>query len=596
MALHDSSDEREYQRYDDRRPASKDKNPSLPLVELLEKPFLGFGSSGIEMTSPARISRNIGSTVDPPRGKPSSTRSTSYVSWSVSGVSSHHSPQLHYFDKTSTKSPIHIERTRASATDVPSAHSEIQYLDRGPKQVGVRNDTYQECPGPTPKSRDPVPENDFANRSIQFAHQPISDSVKRQSTPKNASNDRHGSLKESTPQQSRSNDKFKAASIEEGQVELPSLPVPGSSGGMSQEDSSVLIDAELDNFLQKFKPDQTQSADDLARQPPSHCAQSEVLNAVGHVNSTNLEKATDSVSESEKKYTNPGVENSPSRHDSAKPSDFLSKRALEDSTNHTGGPSRLELLSPVPRKSPGSVQNRCRLGNTKNRPEHTVESNPHDVLTRNAWSGYNNIYQQQTEIGGHDLKSTQDCEKVRIHVDFESPDNQLAFHDLVNDVHNNLGGHDDYENIEACGLNDDMVGGHHGDSHHEESTMSAPNTIEELFDPSTLTSGTELDVPPYRNGLLHRNQVPSGDFIELEDGYPYPPNHNLNISALPGKNDSYERGPDEKYWLEGRRRLDVRPQLRARNVTYDLGDKVRMASVQQNEDELPGFWKPHKRY
>lgn len=596
VALHDSSDEREHQRYDDRRPTSKDRDPSLPLVELPEKPFLGFGSSGIELTSPAWISRNIGSTVDPPRGKPSSTRSTSYVSWSVSGAPSHHSPQLHYFDKTSTKSPIHVEHTRASTADVPSAHSEVQYLDRGRKQVDVRNDTYQECLGPTPKSRDPVPENDFANRSIQLAHQPISDSVKSKSSPKNPSNDRQGSLKESTPQQSRSNDKFRAASIEEGQVELPSLPVPDSSGGMSQEDSSILVDAELDNFLQKFKPDQARPVDDLARQPPSHCAQSEVLNNVDYVNSTNLEKATDSLSVSENKYTNTGVENSPSRHDSEKPSEFLSKRALEDSVNHTGGPSRLELLSPAPPKSPGSIQNRCRLGNPKNRPEHTVEWKPHDVFTRNAWSGYNNIYQQQTGIGGHDPKSNKDCEKARIHVDFEGPENHVAFHDLVNDVRNDLGGHDDYENIEAYDLNHDRVGGHQSDSHHEESTMSEPNTVEELFYPSTLTSGTELDVSPYRNGLLHRNQVPSGDFIELEDGYPYPPNHDLNISALPGKINSYEQGPDEKHWLEGRRRPDVRPQLRARNVTYDLGDNMRMASVQQNDDELPGFWKPHKRY
>lgn len=591
--LNKFSSEREPPRHDERRPKSKDRDPSLPLVELLEKPFLGFGSSGIYSTSPARVSRNVGSIVDPPRGKASSRGSTSHVSWSVSGAASHHSPHLHYSDKTSTRSPIHIERTRASITDVPLALAEMQSLDKGPKPVSVKNDTCEDCSRLILESCDSGPEKGMGNRSIQFAHQPISNSVKQHYTPYNPSSDNHCSHKESKRQQSLSNDKIKAASLEQGQAELSCLPVPGSSGSMSQEDSSTLFDAELDNFLQKFKINQRH---DLAPQPSALCAQSKIPIIIDHEKSINLEKTTDGLSASENQHIN-RVENSSLRHDSTKSSEIPSTEALEVRVSHTGRPSGPESLSPARRSGPGNFQDSCISGDTKDRSEQMIESNSHDILTRNAWSGYNNIYQQQTEIGSHDSRNHQGCDKVHVPVDFEGPKNSFTSNDRLNNIHNELEGHDGYENMESKRLNGNMMGfGDHGDSHHDESLMSAPHNTEELFYQSTLTRGTELDFPPYRNGLLHHKDVLSGDTLELEDGSPYLINHDLDSSALPNNNDKYKHVPDEKRWLEGCQQLDVRPRLRSHNGTYNLGGNRWMASVQQNNDELPGFWKPHKRY
>lgn len=582
--------ERERKSCDERRPKSKDRDTSLPLVELLGRPFLGFGGSGTDVTSPARISRNIGSTFDPPRGKASSTRSTSYISWSASGVPSHHSPQLHPPDNTLIRSPIHIERTRASTTDVPIDHSEISYLDRALKQVSAKNGTYRECPRSVLKSRDPVPENDLANRSIQFAPQSNSGSVKKHSSPKHASNDSDGSPKESRPQQSLSNDKFKAASINEVQVEVPCLPLPVSPGGLSQEDSSVSFDAELDNFLEKFKPNQTQSVHELARQVPTNCAQSEVPSVVDHENYSKLEKGTDSLSASENKYINAGVGDSPSRHGSAKPSEIPSTQAPEVQINQTDRPLELKSLTPARRRNLRNLRNRCRSGNTEGWLEHAS-------FSRTAWSGYNNIYQQQTEIEDYDPRSNQHCEKVHMPDEFEGPENLVEFRDLSNDVHNELDGHEGYENVESYHLNRDMVGfGYQGDGHHDESTILAPPNIEELFYQSNFTSGSELDVPSYRNGLLHRSNIPSEDFLELENDHPYPPNHDIDASALAGNDDRYKHGSEEKCRLEDRRRLDLRPRLWSQNGTHGLKDYEWMASVQQNDDELSGFWKPHKRY
>lgn len=578
--------ERERKSCEDRRPKSKDRDTSLPFVELLGRPFLGFGGSGTDVTSPVRISRNIGSTFDPPRGKASSTRSTSYISWSASGALSHHSSQLPPPDNTSIRSPIHIERTRASTTDVPIDHSEIPYLDRAPKQVSAKNGTYQECPRSALQSRDPVLENDSANRSIQFVHQSNCGSVKKQSSPKNTSNDSHASPKESRPQQSLSNDKFNAASIDEVQVEVPCLPLPVSPGGLSQEDSSISFDAELDNFLEKFKPNQTQSVHELACQVPTHCAQSEVPVVVDHENYTKLEKSTDSLSASENKYITAGVGDSPSQHDSAIPSEIPSTQALELQINH----SELKSLSPARRSNLRIPRNRSRSGNTEGRLED-------DSFSRTAWSGYNNIYQQQIEIGNYDSRSNQHCEKVHIPDDFQAPENLVAFHDLSNDVHNDLDGLEGCENVESYNLNRDMVGfGYQGDGHHDESTILAPSNIEELFYQSNLTSGSELDVPLYRNRLLHRSNVPSEDFLELEADHSYPPNHDLDASALAGNNDRYKHDPEEKCGSEDRRRLDLRPRLCSQNGTHGLKDYGWMASVQQKDDELPGFWKPHKRY
>ncbi|MCJ1429799.1 hypothetical protein MMC29_007714 [Sticta canariensis] len=581
--------ERERKSCDDRNSKSMDRETSLPLVELLGRPFLGFGGPGTDVTSPARISRNVGSTFDPPRGKASSTRSTSHISWSASGAPSYHSSQLHPPDNTSIRSPIHIERTRASITDVPIDHSEVSCLDRAPKQVSAKNDTYRECPRSVLKSRNPVPENGLANRSIPFAPQSKSGSLKKHASPKNASSDSHGSPKESRPQQSLPNDKFKAACTNEAQVEVPCLPLPVSPGGLSQN-SSISFDAELDNFLEKFKPKQTQSVHELARQVPTRFVQSEVPSVVDHEDYTKLEKGTDILSASENKYINAGVGGSPSRHGSAKPSEIPSTQALEVQINQTDKPLELKSLMPARRRNSRNLRNRCRSGNTEGWLEH-------DGFSRTAWSGHNNIYQQETEIGNHDSRSNQHCEKVHMPDDFEGPENVVVFHDLSSDVHNELDGHEGYENVESYHLNRDMVGsGYQGDGQHDESTILAPPNMEELFYQSNLTGGSELDIPPYRNGLLHHSNVPSEDFLELGADHPYPPNHDLDASALAGNKDRYKHDPEEKCESEDHRRLDLRSRLWSQNGPHGLKDYEWMASVQQNDDELSGFWKPHKRY
>ena len=559
--------ERERKSYEDRRPKSKDRDTSLPLVELLGRPFLGFGGSGADVTSPARISRNIGSTFDSPRGKASSTRSTSHISWSASGAPSHHSSQLHPPDNSSIRYPIDIERTRTLNTDVPIDHSEISYLDRAPKQVSASNGTYRECPRSVLKPRDPVSENDLANRSIQFAPQSNSGSAKKNSAPENASNDSHGSPKESRPPQTLSNDNFKAASINEAQVGFPCLPLPISPGGLSQ-DSFISFDAELDNFLEKFKPNQTQSVHELAREVPTHCARSEVPSVVDQENYAKLENGTESLSAPENKYVDAAVGDSPSRHDSAKPSEIPSTQALEVRINQ---PDRLlepKSLIPARQKYLRNLQNRCKSDDTAGRLEHVS-------FPRTGWNGYNNIYQQQTEIGDYDPRSNQHYEKVHMADGFESPESLLAFHDLSNDVQNELDGHE---------------------GHHDESTILAPTNMEELFYRPNLTGGSELNLPPYRNGFVHRSNVPSEDFLEPEADHLYPPNHDFDASASVSKNYRYKHDPAEKCRSENRRRLDLRPRLWSQNGTDGLKEYEWMVSDQQNDDELSGFWKPHKRY
>lgn len=593
VSLHESSGKHEHQRHGHRRPKAKARDPSLPLVELLDKPFLGFGSTGTYATSPAR---QIGSPVNATRGR-ASTRSTSYVSWSASGAPSHHSPQRHYSDKTPTKSPIHIERSRASTTEVQITLSEIQHLNSDPRQEIVKKDTCQERPRRNLKSREPVLESDVGKGSIQFLHQPISDPAKRQSSPKSVSKDSHGLSKESRPRPVSLDDKFDIISIDRGKVEIPCLPVPGSSDTISPEHSPNLFDAELDKFLQQFKPNQAQSVHDLTRQPPTHYAQSRVPSVVDQEQFTNVENATNSLSAAATKYVTKGVDYSLPRRDPTNPSEIPSTQALETRIGHAGRPSRQELLSPARQRSRQSVRNQCRSGNAKGSSEHTVESVPHDYCPRNAWSGYNNIYQQQTEGRSCDLKNNQDFEKVRIPADFESPGVPLAFHNPVNDIHDNLDGHVGHKNIESYSFNENMVDlAYHGDNYHVESAVSARDNVDELIYQSTLTNGTELDAPRYHHERLHNNNVPSGEILGLEDGWPYLPNHDLDTLASDNSDRYlYKHGPDERYWLEGCQRLEVRPQLRTQDNTRDLGDNRRMALIQQDDDELPGFWKPHKR-
>ncbi|MCJ1468972.1 hypothetical protein MMC07_007603 [Pseudocyphellaria aurata] len=592
VGLHESPGKRDHPRHGDRRPKSKARDPSLPLVELLENPFLGFGSSGTYATSPAR---QIGSTVNATPGA-ASTQSTDYVSWSASGAPSHHSPQRHHSDKTS-KSPIHVERSRPSTTDVQINISEIQRINSDPRQETAKKNTCQECSRRILNSRDPILESDVGNRSTQILHQPISGPANRQSSPKNASKNSHGSSKESEPRPVPLDDKCDVGSIEKEEIEIPYLLVPDTPDGISPEQSPKLFDAELDSFLQKFKPIQAQSEHDLARQSPIHCAQSQAPNVINQEQATNLENATDNLSATAANHVNTGVDNSLSRRDSTNASGIPSTQALEARTGHTSRSSWQELHSPARQRSRGSVRKKCESGYTEVPSEHTIPSNPSDHFPRNAWSGYNNIYQQQTERRTCDLRNKQKLERLSIPADAEARVIPLAFHHPVNEIHNNLDGHVGPKNIESYSLIEDRERlAYHGDNYHVESAVSARDNIDELIDQSALTSGTELDAPWYPCERHHSNNVPSGGFLGPEDGWPSLPNHDLDTLASDNSDRYlYKDGPDERYRLKGCQRLDVRPRLRTQNGTCDLGDSRRMALIQQHDDELLGFWKPHKR-
>ena len=84
----------------------------LPLLELPETPFLGFGSSGFSISSPAKLCTPLKTTHRTTRSPvhlTSPTRSTTYYTWSRSGALSQDSFPLDYTSKPSPRSGLNNE-------------------------------------------------------------------------------------------------------------------------------------------------------------------------------------------------------------------------------------------------------------------------------------------------------------------------------------------------------------------------------------------------------------------------------------------------------------------------------------------------------
>lgn len=115
---------------------STKNTPLLPLLELPETPFLGFGSSG-PMSSPTKLhhpSKAPHSTNQSPHHPTSPTRSTTYYTWSRSGVSSQGSLPSDSAGKTSPRSGLNSECQphRALAGHAHAVRHQDIYMEHPP--------------------------------------------------------------------------------------------------------------------------------------------------------------------------------------------------------------------------------------------------------------------------------------------------------------------------------------------------------------------------------------------------------------------------------------------------------------------------------
>lgn len=110
--------ESEYRSHDDWIRNSRISVTPLAFVDLPGKPFLGFGSSGADMTSSAWLPQNIDARTDSLRAMASPTRSVSFISWSASGAPSHNSPKV-------------------AGNDMPLAQTDIQHDNQISKQGNI---------------------------------------------------------------------------------------------------------------------------------------------------------------------------------------------------------------------------------------------------------------------------------------------------------------------------------------------------------------------------------------------------------------------------------------------------------------------------
>lgn len=115
-------------KHDENRQVRRHHSPP-PLVDLPDRPFLGFGSCGVNSVSPMKMAREQDARYNPslsPRDTFSPSRSTSYLTWSRSGTPAERSDQRNRTEVQVLHSSRHSKRGRSSTSreiKYPKAHT-----------------------------------------------------------------------------------------------------------------------------------------------------------------------------------------------------------------------------------------------------------------------------------------------------------------------------------------------------------------------------------------------------------------------------------------------------------------------------------------
>lgn len=97
-------------------PSSTNRDSLPPIIDLLDTPFLGFGSCGANSVSPVKGLGSPAMRELERRLTRSPTRSTSYLTWSQSGVAKSHTSHNKKYENTALESPRPSNHARGSPT------------------------------------------------------------------------------------------------------------------------------------------------------------------------------------------------------------------------------------------------------------------------------------------------------------------------------------------------------------------------------------------------------------------------------------------------------------------------------------------------
>ena len=581
----------EVSRYSDRRDRGRifDRgHPTLPMVELPKKPFLGFGSSGIDIASSAWVSGKADPKAGQAQGRALSTP-TSYVSWSISGPRSLHSPRPLNTYKLPPRSPKQNERVRISPTDVPITESELQHLDRDSVQGSVDNTSHGHQVQPHVPALDLGPETTLD----RTAEQSVSHVTKKDFSQDQAFDQTTSSPEKTETQQSPPDGKVTVASVSQELLSKSPLALTGKLDPLLGQALSVSFDAALEEFLQKCNPIGKKSSHLSAYQETTHgVSELEQPTFVNCDDSIEPDRVNTSLPVPKNNSIQTGLDHLGSRHGSSEPPSLPSIQVLDyrdDQANEHFESIRLEQgcrNKDIARGTQEAKQSR------DERPD-AVKMRNYNVGTSNARNSYDSLYQQQLEPEPYISANSQAYVQVDTSTELKE-DGEFKLSDYDGNCSSfERGDHDAYGDFDPYESNGKMVGfGKPPNGYHE----SLEYLLHDTTNPSsyhTFADGTDLEMHPYENDPVMHQNFCSENYLGPEYGYHRLPYRDLGASAWPVMNDAYRHEPGPLDLPDVPQPRPLHPLHEAQHCAHYMPDN----RPYQNDDEaLPGFWKPHKLY
>lgn len=387
---------REEAQFPQKRCSIKEKTV-LPLLELPETPFLGFGSSGFSISSPGKLRTPLKTprrTTHSPAQLMSSTRSTTYFTWSRSGAVSRGSLPP---DSASNLSPRSWLSNESQHHRAPTGHVHAMRHDNVQVECPPgHDDAPRESEAILPGVEDQARISDIG-RGIGQVHQPISSFARSDEPPDENRNDDNGkTLKNIHNQEFSANSSTKTSLAEKTLVASLDLPFISCRPSSKNNASLNSFNAAADGLNHRCRETPSRKIINSRYQTAVHsdAKEKEADGQVwGHAGTPG-----DGLQDIPVPLADPTSDFGPSSPPSA-PTMQPPPTLFNQSRPISGSSSSMAWL----KRNPQSYEyelHRVSLPKTPIPRTYLMRQSP--LPGANAWHGYDNMYERQ-EIDGYDL-------------------------------------------------------------------------------------------------------------------------------------------------------------------------------------------------
>ena len=382
----------ERKRHEDRGRNPEPEYRVLPFLDLPDKPFLGFGSSGIENTSPVRVPKNINSSIFPPGSNPAPSLRTSQISWSVSEVPQHRPSPSHRADRSTSRSARPSKQVSLVPNEISVVRSDRNCNDGDYEHISSIDNTNQERSPFRPQTLDLFLRKDPPKKPSRMKMPDTVPLEERDIGFANPVNSQTATSKDTKTYKSCA--ESNAAKMFAVEVTSPKLDLPqaNSQNEFTHQTLSDSFDAALENFLRKCRSRTPR----LANQPLSptkipYVLQSEKPNIVICDGPVEQGQFANSFPVRNEELTHPKRAFVASCHSSLLPGSKLSTQPLGLQADDLKAGCLLPSPSQRCRKALRVASLRSGSSQTNLLAVHEISSKVGESISRNVWDDDENV-------------------------------------------------------------------------------------------------------------------------------------------------------------------------------------------------------------